>query len=82
MILRASAASRDLDLGHATISETIAEIGACEFIYPYTHRVEHKKESLAQTHLAQIAADYQMPRPTVELYLSDSMMGVLGEFFA
>jgi Arm DNA-binding domain len=72
--------SIDLNLGKPTVSETLAEIAATEWLYPYCDRVEHKKTSLAGAHMAQIAVDYEIPRARAEHYLSNPMMGVCGKF--
>lgn len=78
MILRSAPESFDLNLGKPTVSESLAEIAASEWLYPYEHRVEHKKSGVRA---AQIAVDYEIPRNVVEIYLTEPFMARLSGFF-
>jgi Zn-dependent peptidase ImmA (M78 family) len=81
MILRSSPESADLNLGHTTNSETIAEIAAWEFLFPYKDRVALKGTVNGKDDYAKLASDYGMPQYMIERCLSDEMMTALGPFF-
>jgi hypothetical protein len=60
MIKRESPTSIDLDLGHSTISDTLGEIAAMEFLFPMERRLAYLQEP-AQNGMAMLAGEYKIP---------------------
>ena len=82
MMVRASSESADLHLGRATNSETIAELAALEFLFPYERRLRHKRTIDDADDYAAIAEEYQVPQFLIEHCLSDGFMESLKAYFS
>jgi hypothetical protein len=80
MILRSAPEGADLALGRATVSETLAEIAATEFLFPFADRVNIRKAD-GNINPAKAAADYGVPQWLVEYAISEDYMSVLAPFF-
>ena len=84
MISRGSPDSAELDLGHATTSETLAELAAQEFLFPYQDREEIKSQANADgigINFAKLAEHYNVPQYLIERCLNDELMQTLNPFF-
>ena len=81
LVLRASGASTDLIPGHATNSETIAEVAAMEFLFPYYRRVLHAVSISNSDGFADLAKRYNVPQYLIERYLAPEMMSALVDVF-
>lgn len=60
--------------------EVLAEIGAMEFLFPYSKRLEELAADADNPDFGRIAAHYGVPQVYVEQYLSDHYMAELGAF--
>jgi hypothetical protein len=81
MMLRASPESADLNLGHQTTAETLAEIAAAEFLFPYSGRKADKTRLSNGFDIANLADHYGVPTFVISRYLTDGMIKVLEPFF-
>jgi hypothetical protein len=80
MMVRSAPESADLDLGHATVCETLAEIAAGEFLIPFSDRVTARKAD-GNIDFPSLAETYAVPQWEIEYRCSDAYMGVLAPFF-
>lgn len=76
-----SSESSGLDLGHPTVSESLGEICAVEFLFPYGDRLRHIEGINGKEDVARRATDYKIPQYLIERYLSPAMMHALMPFF-
>lgn len=79
MILRASPASIDLNLGHSATSDTLGEIAAMQFLFPIQRRHAHVKVVREGNGMTQLARDYGIPPYIVQACFNN--MELLSKFF-
>jgi Zn-dependent peptidase ImmA (M78 family) len=80
MITRARPESRDLDLGQATVSETLAEIAAAEFLLPYKDRIGLRNAD-GNIDYEAAAKIYGVPQWLVGFTTTKDYMAALEPFF-
>ncbi len=67
MILRESPTSTDLNLGHPATSDTLGEIAAMEYLFPFERRLTYTPE---QNGVLKLAAQYEIPPFVVQRSLN------------
>ena len=80
-MIRESPDSLDLNLGHATTSETLGDIAAMEYLFPWSHRLEYVNVAFGSNGngVEQLAEKYDIPPFVVQR--SFNVMMALEEYF-
>jgi hypothetical protein len=79
MIVRSTLASVDLDLGHATISETLGDLAAQEFLFPLHKRVAYLATNPDENGVVELAKTHGIPPFIVQQCFNN--IEILSRFF-
>jgi hypothetical protein len=77
MILRSMPESAELDLGHATTAETLAELAAMEFLFPLERRISHLDASGGADRIDALASMYGIPPAMIARCLNPELIETL-----